>query len=506
MRVGAVDIGSNALRAVVVEGKAGKARYEVVEDRREAVRLGTEVFGGSGYVSRAVATAAAGAMRSFARDFRRLGVDRVRVVATSALREARNRRSLLKLLSRESGLAVEVITGAEEARLVSLAVRSRIPALAEGRHVVMDVGGGSAEAIVVEDGEVAGAASFDVGAVRLIQQVGEPHGPAFLRVASRFLENHRASIREALGPGPFGVFAATGGNIETVAGLIGRKRGGRPPIHAVDREDLEDLVAAMADLTPPQRMRRWSLRADRADVVLPACLVYLAFARLAGARRILVPHVGLRESVALDLLLAGKERPARERLGRERVASAAALGRKYHYDEGHARQVARLALRIFDRVGAAEGLDREDRDLLEIASLLHDIGVVVSPIRHHRHSAYLIRESELAGLSPEGQEIVAQVARYHRRGMPRASHAEHAALSARDRRRVCLLAGILRLADALDRDRSRPLEDLDVRRRGGVIAIRLLGSGDRLLEVWAGERKKDLLERSLGREVVLRKG
>ena len=505
MRVGAVDIGSNALRAVVIEGKGGRTRYRIVEDRREAVRLGTEVFGGTGYVSTQTAAAAAEAMRSFARDFRRLRAERVRVVATSAVREARNRRGLLSLLTRESGLAVDVITGAEEARLVSLAVRARIPAMEEGRHCVLDVGGGSAEGILVSDGQVRRAESFDLGAVRMIRQIGEPHGARFLRVARELVDSFRAPFREMLGPAPVATFAATGGNIETLAGILGKRASSLPGVEAVRRSALEDLIGEMAVLTPPQRMRRWGLKADRADVLLPASLVYLAFAREAGAKRILVPHVGLRDSVALDLLLNTGRRDARGRLEKERVASAFALGRKFRFHEDHARRSARFALRIFDRVARREGLGRQDRDLLEIAAVLHDIGIVISPIGHHKHSAYLIRESELAGVAPEEQELIAQVARYHRRGLPRAGHPEYAALSARDRRRVALLAGILRIADALDRDRTRPVEDVLPAVRGDRLVLRLRGSGDRLLEVWAADRKKDLFEREFRLDVEVRK-
>ncbi len=506
MRVGAVDIGSNALRAVVLEGKQGSSRYRVVEDRREPVRLGTEVFGGSGLISRHVAAEAAQAMRAFARDFRRLGVQRVRCVATSAVREARNRRAFLAHLTRESGLSVETVTGAEEARLVSLAVRARIPSMAEGRHVVMDVGGGSAEVILVVDGEVARAESFDVGAVRMLEQIGrEPSGPRFLTLARELTQALGPRMASILGGQRPRSFAATGGNMEAVAGIVGGKVRAHPGVHAVRRKDLERLVSAMAVLTPRQRMERWDLKADRADVIVPAGLVYARFAEAAGATRILVPHVGLRDSVALDLLLGGERRDARERIERERIASALALGRKFRFDEEHARRTARWALALFDRLARREGLGRRDRDVLEIAALLHDIGILVSPIGHHKHTAYLVRESELAGVSPADQELIAQVARYHRRGFPRAGHAEYAALPVKDRRRVSLLAGILRLSDALDRDRASPLEDVEARVREGRLELRLRGDGDRLLEVWAVDRKKDLLEKEWGLEVRARK-
>jgi exopolyphosphatase/guanosine-5'-triphosphate,3'-diphosphate pyrophosphatase len=445
-------------------------------------------------------------MRSFARDFRRLRADKVRVVATSAVREARNRRLLLALLTRESGLPVDVITGAEEARLVSLAVRARVPPMEEGRHAILDVGGGSAEGILVADGQVRRAESFDLGAVRMIRQVGEPHGPRFLRVARELVDSFRAPFRDLLGTRPVATLAATGGNVETLAAILGKGAPSLPGVDAVRRSDLRGLVEEMAALSPPQRMRRWDLKADRADVLLPASLVYLAFAEEAGAKRILVPHVGLRDSVALDLLLSTERRDARARLEKERVASAFSLGRKFRFHEDHARRTARFALRIFDRVGRREGLGREDRDLLEIAAVLHDVGLVISPIGHHKHSAHLIRESELAGVTPGEQELIAQVARYHRRGLPRTGHPEYAALPARDRRRVALLAGILRIADALDRDRTRPLEDCAPSVRGDRMVLRLRGSGDRLLEVWAADRKKDLFEREFRLEVEVRKG
>lgn len=506
MRVGAVDVGSNALRAVVLEGKEGRARSRVVEDRREPVRLGAEVFGGEGAVSPRTAAEAADAMRSFARLFRRLEVDRTRCVATAAVREARNRRALLSLLHRESGLEVEVVTGAEEARLVTRAVRARFPALDEGRHAILDVGGGSAELVLVVDGAVAGAESFDVGAVRLLELAGKGRPASrFLSLARGVVDGHRGRIQSLLGRAPLRTFNATGGNVEAIAGILGRRIVRRPPVHEVRRVDLETLLAEMASLSPRERMVLWGFKADRADVVLPAGIVYDRFAAAAGAATVHVPHVGLRDAVALDLLLGAGHGDAGARLERERVASALALGRRFRFDEEHALRTAAHALRLFDRLAGKAGLDRADRDVLEMAAVLHDVGVAVSPIGHHKHSAYLIRQSELAGITREEQEVVAQVARYHRRGLPRQSHREYSGLPARDRRRVAVLAGILRIADALDRDRTSPLPGFEVRLRGGRLDLIVPGPGDRLLETWAVDRKKDLLERLIGRRVEVRR-
>jgi exopolyphosphatase/guanosine-5'-triphosphate,3'-diphosphate pyrophosphatase len=378
--------------------------------------------------------------------------------------------------------------------------------MAEGRHVIMDVGGGSAEVIVVVDGEVHRAESFDIGAVRLLAMSGtEPAGYRFFRMARELVDAAFPALATLIGKKGPRTFAATGGNIEALAGILGRHAFGDPPVDEIRRRDLEALLDDMAGLTPRERMDRWDLKADRADVIVPAGVVYARFAEAAGAKRILVPHVGLRDSVALDLLLDSERDDARVRREKERVASALALGRKYRFDEVHGRRSADFALAIFDRTTRLSGLGHADRDLLEMAALLHDIGIVVSPIGHHKHSAYLIRESELAGVTPLEQEVIAQVARYHRRGLPREGHREYEALSPRQRRRVSMLAGILRIADALDRDRARPLPSIDVRIRAGKVEILLKGPGDRLLEAWAAGRKKDLFEREFEREVVIRK-
>ncbi len=506
MRVGTVDVGSNALRCLVVEGEAGEARFRVLEDRREAVRLGADVFGGAGWIAQVTAAQAVDALRSFARDFRRLKVDEVRAVATAAVREARNRREFLARLQRETGIAVEAVSGAEEARLVALAAVSRVPRLREGRHVVMDVGGGSAEVIVVEDGEVARADSFELGAVRLLRELGAgPSGERFLALARVYVDSFRPPLRALLGRPAPETFSATGGNIESLARIVGRRSDAGRGVHEVRVKALEGLLVEMARLSPLERMERWSLRVDRADVIVPAGVVYARFAAAAGVDRLLVPHVGLRDALALDLLLGGRRRGARPGLDRARVASALAVGRKFHFDERHARRVADFALAVFDRSARAGGLEKTDRHLLQAAALLHDVGIAVSPVRHHRHSAYLIRESEIAGVTPREQEVIAQVARYHRRGLPREGHAEYESLRPSDRRRVACLAGILRIADALDRERGRPLEGVDVSLRAGRLDLRLRGRGDRLLELWAVDRKKGLFEREFGVEVRARK-
>jgi exopolyphosphatase/guanosine-5'-triphosphate,3'-diphosphate pyrophosphatase len=502
MRVAAIDVGSNALRCMVVEGRPGTARMIPVEDRRAAVRLGADAFGPRHRIRKLTMERAAEAMRAFHRDLHMLRVDSVRAVATAAVRECRNRTQFLTYLTRKSGISLEVISGAEEARLISLAVRQRVPTLREGRHAILDVGGGSAEVILVEDGEVSRVESFKLGTVRLLGEIGlGVAGARFLRMARVLARGIHQPVKDLVGTEGVRSFSATGGNIETLARLVGRRLGKETRIHQVSRGRLERLVEEMALMKPVDRMEKWGLKADRADVIVPAGVIYSSVARAVGARSLVVPHVGLRDAVALDLLLNARVTDARRRLGRARISSAVGIGRKFRFNEGHARRTAKWALVIFDRMSRVAKLDEEDRPLLEMAALLHDIGLAVSPIGHHKHSAYLIRQSEIAGVTPEEQEMVALIARYHRRSHPKKEHEEFARLSPSYRKRVTRLAAILRLADALDRDRIRPLRDVEAKLVKGRLKLVLHGQGDRLLEIWAAGRKSDLFEMAFDRDV-----
>jgi exopolyphosphatase/guanosine-5'-triphosphate,3'-diphosphate pyrophosphatase len=264
-------------------------------------------------------------------------------------------------------------------------------------------------------------------------------------------------------------------------------------------------VERLASLTYRERIDQLNLREDRADVILPAAIVYERLAALAGTESIVVPGVGLKEGILLDLvddLVA--HRTYEERQRREVEEGALEVGRRYRFDEPHARQVTRLALHLFDEMRELHGLGEEERRILLAAGLLHDIGQYVSYRQHHKHSRYLILHSQPRGLTPWETELVALVARYHRRARPKESHEEFADLAGGDRPRVEKLAGLLRLADVLDPDHEQRVEDVEVEHEEGRVVLRLTGEGDPLPDKDAFRRKRKLFQRIFDTRVRVR--
>jgi exopolyphosphatase / guanosine-5'-triphosphate,3'-diphosphate pyrophosphatase len=251
-----------------------------------------------------------------------------------------------------------------------------------------------------------------------------------------------------------------------------------------------------------QRVEQLGLREDRADVILPAAMVYERVATLAGAAEIRVPAVGLKDGILVDLVDDLTTHEAHEvRKEKQALAGAAALGKRYLIDETHARHVARLAGSLFDQLEKVHRLEPSDRRLLLAAAILHDIGIFIGHKKHHKHSLYIISQSEVPELAPREMEIVANVARYHRKGVPAEHHEAFMALSSDDRARVAKLASLLRIADALDREHLQAVRDVKATAGKNKLTLELDGDGDLLLERWALRRKAGLFADTFGLEV-----
>ncbi|TVP57430.1 MAG: HD domain-containing protein [Gemmatimonadales bacterium] len=380
------------------------------------------------------------------------------------------------------------------------AVSSRVE-LAGGKWILVDLGGGSVEVSLVDDMGILWSESHTMGSVRLLEELsGADDDPGRLQ---RLLEEYVSILRM---PAPAQYWSprgmiATGGNIEALAGLAAAL----PDDSGVSRLPVRDLTAAielLARLSYQQRMSQLGLREDRADVILPAALVYQRLAEVAGVDEILVPHVGVKEGVILDLAETLTSDPASSPRREDQLAQAAiSLGRRFMFDEAHGVHVSHLALQLFDQLTSLHGLGTRDRQLLRVAAILHDVGTFVAFKKHHKHSLYLISRSELPGLTPDENQLVANVARYHRKSHPQTHHSEYTRLAPRDRVRVDQLASILRLADALDRQHLQRVERVRVRPSGLSLELTLEGEGDLLLERWAASKKKGLFEETFGFEV-----
>lgn len=497
-RVAAIDVGSNAIRFVVSEFVA-PGTWTELDKQRVPVRLGHDVFL-TGRLDPEAMRAAVEAMSFFRRSIDTLGVPRYRAVATSAVRESRNGGELADRIRRESGIHLETITGSEEARLVWIAVRHRVD-LGDERWMTVDLGGGSLEVSEVSRDGIHWSESHTMGTVRLLEELGGVDGDpaAFRSLVSEYVGTLRIPDREDRTP--IAGLLATGGNIESLAEISDCP----PDERGVSRLPLKTLrktIEALEDRTVEERMENWGLREDRADVIHPAGLLYERVAVLAGVDEIHVPHVGVKEGVVLDLAddVTGPGVHA-SRLEQQAFLGALALGRRYQFDEPHARHVARLALSLFDQLEELHGLGDADRRILLTAAVLHDIGQFISYRRHHKHSLYLIYNSDIPNISSSELPLVALVARYHRRAEPKGSHYLYGDLSGDERKRVGRLGALLRVADALDREHLQRVSTVTARVDEKHLELQVEGQGDLLLEQWALRKKARMFESVFGRSV-----
>jgi exopolyphosphatase/guanosine-5'-triphosphate,3'-diphosphate pyrophosphatase len=503
VRGAVIDIGSNALRLQIVEAD-GSDPVLLTRDR-VPVRLGEDVFR-EGRIGEASIQAASAALAGFAKLCTQYGAQRVCAVATSAVREAANRNEVVERLSESAPAPVRVLSGTEEAWLLARAVEVRIDTR-RGRSLLVDVGGGSVEVTLVEDGHAVAADSYPLGAVRLLEvarrESGSVEGDAFLALVSQHAGRCDYRIADRLGSQPIDRFVATGGNIEALADLEadGRERRSEAGVEVLDARVLERWMGELAALSPKERGSRFGLLPDRADVILPATVVYHHLAVLSGARRILVPRVALRDALLRDVL-SGTEAEAHDDWRDQLLASARALADRFHCDPAHAECVRRHALSLFVQTTSLHGRGPREGGLLEAAALLHDAGRFIAGDRHHEHSAYLIRASELVGVAAEDRDLVALVASYHRGPRPHDGDPGYASLGAEDRARVCVLAALLRIAEGLDRQHRGAVVALEVKPGPGVVELRLTPSapalGTPLIEVEAAHEKADLFEAVFG--------
>lgn len=500
LRVAGVDCGSNAIRFLAAEFSA-PGKGTIVHQERVPVRLGHEVFL-SGTLNTDAIAAAVAAFRGFAQQLERLAVDGYRAVATSAVREARNRDVLLDAVRAEAGLELEVITGTEEARLVHRAVTHRLD-LSGGKWVLVDLGGGSVEVSLVDDAGMLWTESHTIGTVRLLEVLQDSaHEPVrFRRLVDEYLNALRVPAPAQYWE-PAGLIA-TGGNIEALAELAGAPRDEKGAA-TLKLADLEAAIERLSALGYEERIERLGLRPDRADVILPAAMVYHRVAALVGAGEIVVPHIGVKEGLLLDavdrLVSDVLYRAEHARVVRQ---GAVSLGRRYMFDEAHGLHVADLALHLFDALQDLHRLGAHERTILMAAAILHEIGSFIAHKKHHKHSHYIISRSELPALSWYDMQLVALVARYHRGADPSERHRDFAALDPDHRRVVRRLSAHLRLADALDRQQRQLVESVSVRIDEDMVTLTPRGRGELLLERWALARKKRLFEEEFDRTVVV---
>ncbi|MBM4059824.1 MAG: Ppx/GppA family phosphatase [Planctomycetes bacterium] len=478
-RVGIVDLGSNAIRFLFAETTGGQ--LAILENHRIPVRLGLDVFH-TGQIPEATMSATVDAFRRFRATCDRLGVRHVRAIATSAVREARNRDLLIDRIRQATDVEVEVISGTQEAYLLKLAIEARID-LRRGRSLLVDVGGGSVELVLVDAGQVASADSYRLGALRMLETLAgaERDGEPFVDLMDKHLHSLERRIGGRFEAGPVDRYVAVGGNVESLVDLLAPKGAVRRQdgVEACALADLRAEVMELAAMPFAERVQRRGLKEDRADTIVPAGIVYARLGELAGAGAVLVPRVGIKDGLLAEVVRGHREPFAAEDHVDVVLSSCRAMGRRFHFEAEHAETVLELSRQMFDQTRELHGLGGRARVLLEAGALLHDVGVAINNDGHHKHSQYLIEATELVGLSEEERHFVALLARYHRKAPPGREHGEFAALRRRERSMLERLVALLRIADALDRQHAGAVRGIAVAIREGTVELRPILGNDR---------------------------
>jgi len=496
----AIDIGTNSFHLVVAEVDVDTGRFKILGKEKEVVRLGSGSTDMK-YLSEPAMNRGIEVLKRFRIVADAFQAD-VRAIATSAVREAINKQDFVRRVKMVTGIRIEIVSGFEEARLIYLGVLQALPVF-QKKSLLVDIGGGSTEFLIGEKRAIHFSNSLKLGAVRLTDRFFKA---GVLR--GKTIEECRKYVRGFLVPivrdvknQQFDVCIGTSGTINNLANIIRTNRGEAMelPLNNVSfsRTELLGAVKNILSLsTPVERMEIEGMDPDRADIIAAGAIILEQIISALKIKTLTVSEYSLREGILLDSIEKMHTKKPSMYLHNLRLSSVLHLAAIYHYEKKHAHHVNNLALQLFDQTTHLHKLNGQAREYLEAAAILHEVGSFVSHTQHHRHSYYLIRNAELFGYTENEKEIIANVARYHRKSHPKLKHEGYNLLSKEDQVLVSKLAALLRIADGLDRSHASRIQQLKVRKVNRKLRVRIYSTSKIIpdLELWGANRKKQLFE------------
>ena len=496
VHIAAIDAGSNAVRLSVARAYSA-LDIEPLYNERYSVRLGEGVFVRHRFTEE-IFKKGAKAFSHFKEVMEEYGVTKYRAVATSASREARNRKAFVRRIKQKSGLKLEVISALEESRLGREAALAALGPETPPRCSI-DLGGGSLEISILRDHAVEQSAQLPVGTVRLmttlnIPGVVRPVQAEQVRRYVRALLESKMPSRPNLGDQ---VVVALGGNAETLATVApGPRLHGLPTLElSLLRERLPDLLRR--DVR--ERMKAYAVRRDRADVMGIAAITLITIGRYFNVRCLAIPAVGLREGLLQEIAREAFSRKEPHRYNasaRQLLVGTRSFARRLEYDQAHAEHVRELSIMLFDELQPVHHLPAQSRVLLESGALLHDIGHRVSHHGHHKHGEYLALNGDMPGLEGRDRAIVATLVRYHnRKSEPAGHHAAYSTLNNTDKRIARRLASIMRIAEALDHSHRQRVTSMKANFQRGAVGLQVKARGDAAEDLLDANRSAELFEK-----------
>ncbi|MFZ0685372.1 MAG: Ppx/GppA phosphatase family protein [Terriglobales bacterium] len=498
----AIDIGSNSVRLKISRLQAGRLK-EIHEDR-EVTRLGEGVFGG-GLLAPEAMTQTVRVLRRFNRAMQECGTDSVKIVATAALRDARNSRSFLEWVRSTTGWTIEIISGLEEARLIHLGIVSAGRVGAQN-VLLVDLGGGSCEVTLSRDGHLRDTVSLPLGAVRLTGEFlrHDPPRKSELKRLSEFVAREITRVQARIKPARIGEVIATSGTAAALAGVAGHLAGKRRPVTYAPREIIRRIAKEVARMPLEQRKKVPGIGPRRAEIFCAGAIVYaelLERCHLPGFR---YSALGLRDGI-LAQMAADYDRSTRSgrAIESERWESIKRAVEHYRVDLNHALHVRDAALLLFSELKSVHQLPPEYREWLSAAAMLYEVGDYVNRNGHHRHTYYIIANSEILGYTPQQRKVIGSIARYLGKSRPTPGDGPMSGLSPEEQENVEKASVLLRIARALNMGRSQSVGKVGVSARNGRVSMKLTPRGKASvdLEVWSIEKDRSYFREVFGREL-----
>jgi exopolyphosphatase/guanosine-5'-triphosphate,3'-diphosphate pyrophosphatase len=504
--VAVVDIGATSIRMEIAEiGVAGTVRP--LENLSQAVSLGKDTFT-LRRIRKSSIEACVRVLKSYRKLLNEYGItqpDQMRIVATSAVREATNRLAFIDRVYIATGLVVEALDEAEVNRITYMGIQPLLrqdPSLATSKAVIAEIGSGSTEVLMVRSGNVLFSNTYRLGSLRILETIGKSDAPRAKQLAIMESQILRVveQIREQLDSTQPLEMIGIGGDMRFAAANLIEDWETRK-LASMPVDSLWMFTRRILPMSPDEVAQRFGIAFQDAETIGPALLSYVLLAKELKCEQIRVAETNLRDGLLHDL--AQRDVWTAE-FRNQIVRSAINLGRRFAFDETHARHVAMLSRKLFSELQAEHQLDSRMELLLYVSALLHEIGLYVNVRSNHKHAMYIIRNSELFGLSRKDVLLVALVARYHRRSSPQPDHEGYLNLDRNDRVAVAKLASLLRLAIALDESRSQRVSNIRCKVDSNRLVVTTHGVEDISLEQLALRQTSNLFEETFGLNVLLR--
>ena len=511
--VAVLEIGSTGIRLLVAEIRGHN--WKALDRAGRPAALGRDVFT-TGELSRESFLECLAVLNNYRELLKGWGIadENIHLIATSALRVARNRDVFIDRVKQETGLNCSIVEGIEENRLMYLAVRfalkQDLPVFWRANSMIIEVGGGSTEIMLLRRGQMVAAHSIKFGTILIDQQSRLRIGVSPERYLKENIRNTSGFLNAEMDLTHVRTLVAAGADIRLAADHIGTEL--NEDCKIISREDFIAFAEKIRRYSIEECVKKLNISYTEAEGFIPGITVMKLFLEQTNAAQLVVPLISIREGYLIDLAL-GVDSYLKTEFFSQIIAGAVNLGRKFHYDETHSRHVTGLCMILFDALAKEHGMNRRQRLLLETAGILHDIGMFVKASGHNKHGQYIVANSDLFGLHRDEINLIANVIRYHRGEPPSQQDIEYITLQRDERILVLKMASILRVADALDRGHSQHIKTISVEKRSEAIVLHTqlqagsenFGSSslDLSLEITGMEEKAGMFQNVFGYKIVL---